>query len=92
MSGTKGTIPTSNGLKPQYWPEPDMQNVTDDDQLQGPWKSLEARTIHRRKPQLNRTKPGRVGVKATDEDHWLDAGMYDAHKESAAKAESESAK
>ena len=70
MSSSSDKVP-----KAPYWPEPKMQVVETDEDLQGPWKSMESR-VNMRKSK--RTGPsGRTGLKPTDEDAWLAAGLYD---------------
>jgi hypothetical protein len=81
MSGSSGgggdaTDKTATHVPP-VWPEPKLQTVESDNDLQGPWKSMELRAGR----QSRRTgKTGRTGVRATDEDAWAAAGFYDAHK------------
>jgi len=76
--GSYATDKTATHVPP-VWPEPKLQMVESDDDLQGPWKSMELRAGR----QSRRTgKTGRTGVRATDEDAWAAAGFYDAHKTS----------
>jgi len=58
-----------------------MMVVECDEDVQNPWKAMEARVNNRRSRRNG--KRGRTGLKPTDEEHWAEAGLYDsAQKES----------
>lgn len=53
--------------------------VNADDELQPMWKEMEGR-VRGRKPRTaaqNNGKTGRRNIKKTDEDVWLEKGLYD---------------
>jgi hypothetical protein len=54
-------------------------NIQTDDDLQPMWKSMENR-VKQRRPLTKQERGeafGRTNVKDTDEDKWLQAGLYD---------------
>lgn len=52
--------------------------VQGDDDLQGHWRSMESRVLNRPAPKPRADgKRGRGSVPATDEDYWLQGGLYD---------------
>lgn len=53
--------------------------VKDDDQLQSNWKEMESRVTRRPPPKksLDNKPTGRNNIKKTDEEIWLQQGMYD---------------
>jgi len=54
-------------------------SVQDDEDLQPMWKDMESRVKNRRSRTLaeNKGKIGRTNVRKTDEDVWLEQGLYD---------------
>lgn len=54
------------------------KKIQDNDQLQDTWKEMESR-VTRRKPRTmqDKKKTGRNNIKKTDEDVWLQEGLYD---------------
>lgn len=55
------------------------QKVDSDEELQQMWKAMEGRVTRRRPRTLGDTggKTGRVNVRKTDEEMWLQEGFYD---------------
>ena len=58
----------------------DPQKISTEDELQPMWKDMESRVTRRRSVTLDEAKGkvGRKNVKRTDEEAWLQAGLYDA--------------
>jgi hypothetical protein len=59
--------------------------ITSDDEVQQTWKDMESRVVRRRTMDLSEAKAkgkkvGRRNVRKTDEEVWLDAGLYDEEK------------
>jgi hypothetical protein len=56
------------------------QIVESEDELQPMWKQLENRVKHRRPLTLQERGPkvGRMNIKRTDEELWLEEGLYDS--------------
>lgn len=54
------------------------QNVDSDEELQQMWKEMESRVTKRRPRTLRDTKgkTGRENVRKTDEEMWLQEGLY----------------
>jgi hypothetical protein len=45
------------------------------------WKALESRVINRKSRMVGDNKqPARIGVRKTEEDFWLEAGVYDSNE------------
>ena len=59
------------------------QNIRTEDELQPMWKDMESRVTRRRSLTLTEAqgKVGRRNVRRTDEEAWLQAGLYDEHKD-----------
>jgi hypothetical protein len=80
----KGTSSASDWRKKQLetlekkFTEPAVKIESDED-LQPMWSSLESRVKNRRPRTLNETggKTGRANIKQTDEELWLQEGLYD---------------
>ena len=53
---------------------------TDDENLDGHWRSMESRTINRPAPRMKGSIKGRVGIRKSEEDHWAVAGVYENKK------------
>jgi hypothetical protein len=56
-------------------------DVKSDDELQPMWKEMESRVV-RRKPRTVSESGGRTGrmnIRKTDEEVWLQEGLYDDH-------------
>ena len=62
--------------------DPDVPIVQSDEDLQDMWKGMETRVVKRRSLSVQeareRGKLGRKNIKKTDEEVWLEAGVYDA--------------
>ena len=58
-------------------------NIEKDDKLQPMWKQMESRVKHRKSRTIEETggRTGRRNVKRTDEDMWLQEGLYDENRE-----------
>jgi hypothetical protein len=58
---------------------PTMIPINDDDELQPTWKQMESRVTKRRSRTMAETggKTGRSNIKKTDEEMWLQGGLYD---------------
>lgn len=59
-----------------------LVQVNKDDELQSHWKQMEGRVV-RRKPISKESAAGKVGrknIRRTDEDIWLQNGLYDEDK------------
>lgn len=58
---------------------PPSTNVSTDAELQQHWKSMEGRVTSRRLTPLSKAgeKVGRRNVRKTDEDVWLENGLYE---------------
>ena len=54
-------------------------SIESDDDLQPMWKEMESRVLRRRSLTIEKAggQVGRTNVRATDEESWLKAGMYD---------------
>jgi len=68
-------------FQPGDWPEPNLETmvvVRDDEDLQPMWKNMEGRVKNRRSRTLEQSngKVGRQNIKKTDEDIWLEEGVY----------------
>jgi hypothetical protein len=54
--------------------------ISSDDDLQGEWRAMESRVTNRRSLTVEegrrKGKLGRINVKRTDEEIWLEAGVY----------------
>ena len=66
-------------------PKPEPMKITSDDDVQQTWKDMESRVVRRRTMDLSEAKAkgkkvGRRNVRKTDEEVWLDAGLYDEEK------------
>jgi hypothetical protein len=53
--------------------------IESDEELQPEWSAMESRVTNRRSRTLKETggKSGRINVRKTDEDIWLQEGLYD---------------
>jgi hypothetical protein len=53
--------------------------IDSDEKLQSEWSAMESRVTNRRPRTLRETggKSGRINVRKTDEDIWLQEGLYD---------------
>jgi hypothetical protein len=63
--------------------------IDSDDQVQPMWKDMESRVTKRRPMTAEERKglSGRRNVRKTDEDSWLEAGLYDTHDEEKERSE-----
>lgn len=54
-------------------------NVKSDEELQQMWREMESRVVKRRPRTIRETggKTGRVNVRKTDEEMWLNEGLYE---------------
>ena len=54
-------------------------SIENDEELQPMWKDMESRVTRRRAVPIHEAKGkhGRKNIRRTDEDVWLNAGMYD---------------
>jgi hypothetical protein len=69
-----------DALEKRFATSEDLEDkIQDDDGLQGMWKSMESRVRNRRSMTLAQTKgmSGRANVRKTEEDVWLQEGLYD---------------
>jgi hypothetical protein len=70
---------------------PDLLIVESENDLQPMWRAMESRVKNRRRPPLlsNESDPvavgGRRNVKRTDEDVWLQEGLYDDERDDKSK-------
>ena len=66
-------------FQPGDWPVPKSNTIQDEEDLQPMWRDLEGRVKNRRSRTLaeNKGKIGRRNVRKTDEDVWLQEGLYD---------------
>ena len=64
------------------WGYDNIDEVKSDDDVQQMWRNMESRVTKRRPLTLEQRqgKTGRRNVKKTDEDAWLEAGLYDDEK------------
>ena len=69
-------------LERKFQEEP-TNNIESDEELQPMWKDMESRVTKRRSRTLADTggKTGRSNIRKTDEEAWLQAGMYDEKEE-----------
>ena len=56
--------------------------INSDDELQPMWRSMESRVLNKRTMTIEEAKRkkkpvGRTGIRRTDEEAWLEAGLYD---------------
>lgn len=60
---------------------PPSLEVAADEDLQSMWKEMESRVTKRRSRTIaeSKGKIGRTNVRRTDEDLWLEQGLYDAN-------------
>ena len=66
-------------LSSQAWSSPPHATIESDDELQQTWRDLESRIRNRRPLTLQdrRGVSGRSNIRRTDEDVWLEVGLYD---------------
>jgi hypothetical protein len=64
--------------------------IESDEELQPMWKEMESRVVKRRSRTIEEAggKVGRSNIRRTDEEAWLQAGMYD-HQDDDEKSEEE---
>lgn len=53
------------------------QTIQNDDDLQPMWQAMERRVKNRPLPRNEEGKSGRANIKKTEEDIWLEQGLYD---------------
>lgn len=86
---SSGTGEESKG-KPTEWRKHQLDTLTakfdeepliieNDEDLQPTWKEMESRVLRRRSLSVEEAKgkTGRRNIRPTDEDKWLQAGLYD---------------
>jgi len=61
---------------------PEPMEITSDDEIQPMWKDMESRVVRRRSIVISEAlqkgkKVGRRNVRKTDEEAWLNAGLYE---------------
>jgi hypothetical protein len=70
----------------------DTPVIESDEELQPMWKEMESRVVKRRSRTIEEAggKVGRSNIRRTDEEAWLQAGMYDEDDEEKGEEESKS--
>jgi len=65
-------------IEKRFTEEESSKNVDSDEDLQQMWKEMESRVTKRRPRTLRDTKgkTGRENIKKTDEEMWLQEGLY----------------
>ena len=69
-------------------------NIESDEELQPMWKDMESRVVRRRSLTIEQAggRIGRSNIRPTDEESWLQAGMYDQLQEDTDTAKEDVAK
>ena len=62
---------------------PPITEITEEEDLQSMWKAMESRVTKRRSRPLaeSRGKVGRTNIRRTEEDLWLEEGLYDCEED-----------
>lgn len=72
-------------LRRKFEGEKDIPVIDDDEDLQPMWREMESRVTKRRSVTVAEAggRVGRSNIRRTDEEAWLQAGMYDQDDEKA---------
>jgi len=84
---------SSSSSSPKNWRKQQLEkienkfdktlNIENEEDLQPMWKGMESRVIRRKVRTLEDTKgrSGRMNIKKTDEDVWLEEGLYNNYQD-----------
>mmetsp|Transcript_45063 Transcript_45063/g.50515 ORF Transcript_45063/g.50515 Transcript_45063/m.50515 type:complete len:162 (-) Transcript_45063:130-615(-) len=92
-SSSKSSSSSSSSSSPKNWRKQQLEKIENkfdktltienEEDLQPMWKGMESRVIRRKVRTLEDTKgrSGRMNIKKTDEDVWLEEGLYNNYQD-----------